>query len=78
MIKLDLLEKMSFSLAIYDIAGNEVWRLNNRRMNIYPAGYHTILWEGRNNSGSVVPTGVYFIVYCSTEHQLNQKMLLVK
>ena len=77
-LKLDLPEETRFSLVIYDISGKEVWRLNNSRINTYPAGYHTILWEGRNNSGSVVPTGVYFIVFNSAEHKLNQKVVLVK
>ena len=77
-IKLDLPEKSNFSLAIYDIKGSEIWRLNNRRTNSYRAGYHTIVWEGRNNFGTVVPTGVYFIVYNSPEHKLNQKVVLMK
>ncbi|MBU0713139.1 T9SS type A sorting domain-containing protein, partial [bacterium] len=77
-LKLDLPEKTKFSLAIYDIKGSEVWRLNNQRTNTYRAGYHTILWEGRNNSGSVVPTGVYFIVFSSPEHKLTQKVVLMK
>ena len=77
-MKLELPEKTNFSLAIYDIKGTEVWRLNNRRTNSYRAGYHTIVWEGRNNFGSVVPTGVYFIVYHSAEHKLTQKVVLMK
>jgi len=77
-IKLDLPEETRFSLVIYDISGKEVWCLNNSRSNTYPAGYHIIQWDGRTNSGSIVTTGVYFIVYRSTEHQLNQKVVLVK
>ena len=77
-MKLDLPVKTTFSLAIYDIKGSEVWRLNNRRTNSYRAGYHTILWEGRNNFGAVVPTGVYFIVYNSPENKLTRKVVLMK
>jgi len=77
-LKLDLPEEARFSLIIYDINGSEVWRLNNKRTNTYPPGYHTILWEGRNNFGLVVPTGVYFIVYNSPEHKLTQKVVLMK
>jgi len=77
-LKLDLPEEARFSLVIYDINGSEVWRLNNKRTNTYSAGYHTILWDGRNNFGSVVPTGVYIIVYNSPEHKLTQKVVLMK
>jgi len=77
-MKLDLPEKTSFSLAVYDIKGSEVWRLNNRRNNTYRPGYHRIQWDGRNNFGAVVPTGVYFIVYNSPEHKLTQKVVLMK
>ncbi|HDP68038.1 MAG TPA: hypothetical protein ENN20_05985 [Candidatus Marinimicrobia bacterium] len=41
-LKLDLPEETRFLLAIYVITRNEVWRLNNRRINTYLAGYHTI------------------------------------
>ncbi|MDO9548662.1 MAG: T9SS type A sorting domain-containing protein, partial [Candidatus Marinimicrobia bacterium] len=77
-IQIDLPKDTKFSLIIYDINGKEVWRLNNQRRNTYPAGYHTILWDGRNNFGSVVPTGVYFIVYNSPEYKLTQKVVLMK
>jgi hypothetical protein len=77
-LKLDLPEEIRFSLVIYDIQGSEVWRLNNRRINTYPAGYHRIVWDGRDNSGAVAPTGVYFIVYNSRERKLTQKVVLMK
>ncbi|MCD6440673.1 MAG: T9SS type A sorting domain-containing protein [Candidatus Marinimicrobia bacterium] len=77
-LKLDLPEETRFSLVIYDIQGSEIWRLNNRRSNTYPAGYHRIVWNGCDNSGAVVPTGVYFIVYHSPEHRLSQKLVLMK
>jgi|GEM_PF-2134640 len=77
-LKLDLPEETRFSLVIYDISGKEVWCLNNSRSNTYPAGYHTIQWDGCNKSGMAVPTGVYFIVNNSPQHKLNQKVVLVK
>jgi hypothetical protein len=77
-LKLDLPEETRFSLAIYDIKGSEVWRLNNRRTNTWPAGYHTVVWDGRSNTGALSPTGVYFIIYHSPEHKLTQKVVLMK
>ncbi len=77
-LKLDLPEKTTFSFIIYDIKGLEVWSLNNRHTNSYSAGYHTIQWDGKDNFGSIVPTGVYFIVYNSSEYRLTQKVVLLK
>jgi hypothetical protein len=77
-LKIDLPEKTKFSLVIYDINGSKIWCLNSKSYNTYPAGCHTILWDGRNNSGAIVPTGVYFVVYNSPKHRLTQKVVLMK
>gem|GEM_PF-3498555 len=77
-LKLDLPEKTTFSLIIYDIKGSEVWSLNNRHANSYSAGYHTIIWNGTDNNGSVLPTGLYLMVFNSSDYKMNQKLVLVK
>lgn len=77
-LKLDLPEKTIFSLIIYDIKGTEVWSLNNRHTNSYSAGYHTIIWDGTDNNGYILPTGLYLIVFNSPDYRMNQKLVLVK
>jgi len=77
-LKLDLPEKTTFSLIIYNIRGSEVWSLNNRQTNSFPAGYHTIVWNGTDNKGSVLPTGLYVIVFKSPEYKMIQKLVVVK
>lgn len=77
-LKLDLPEKTTFSLIIYDIKGSEVWSLNNRHTNTYSAGYHTIVWDGTDNNGSILPTGLYLMVFNSPDYRMNQKLVLVK
>ena len=59
----------------YDVSGRLVNRLINHRPD---AGIHTIRWDGRNQSGYFVPTGVYFLQVTSGENQHVQKMALVK
>ncbi len=44
-------------LAIYDLAGRQVRTLIDEQVS---AGGHTVLWDGRNDSGSAVASGVYF------------------
>ncbi|MDL1891393.1 T9SS type A sorting domain-containing protein [Sphingobacteriales bacterium CHB3] len=45
------------SLKIYNILGQEVATLVDQ---VQTAGYHTAMWNGRNQYGSQVATGVYF------------------
>jgi len=45
------------SLKIYDILGREVRTLASERVS---SGYKSVLWDGRNDSGYEVASGVYF------------------
>ena len=64
------------TIKIYDVLGNEVRTLVNGNK---PAGNHLIVWDGKNNLGENVGTGIYFY-----QLQLNNnilyanKMLLIK
>jgi hypothetical protein len=77
-LKIELPEKTNFTLAIYDINGSEIWRLNNKQKNTYFAGYHSIVWDGKDNFGSLVSTGVYLVVFRSSEYKLTQKVIFMK
>jgi hypothetical protein len=43
--------------SIYDLAGRRVICLEKGR---FPAGYRTVLWDGRDGRGRPVAAGVYF------------------
>jgi len=58
------------SLNIYDITGKLVTTLINEQLNI---GYHSINWDGTNQS-----SGMYFVRMESGEYVETQKLLLVK
>jgi hypothetical protein len=51
-------EDAQVDLIIYNLLGEEITRLaaNERR----PAGYYNFIWNGRNEMGTKVSTGVYF------------------
>ena len=57
-IMISLQEDAHVDLIIYNLLGEEITRLaaNERR----PAGYYNFIWNGRNNIGAKVATGVYF------------------
>lgn len=55
-IRYALPQASTVTLRIYNILGQEVATLVNESQG---AGYHTIIWNGRNQAGSQVATGVY-------------------
>ncbi|MGH7495713.1 MAG: family 16 glycoside hydrolase [bacterium] len=43
---------------VYDLLGKTVREVDDAQ---YPAGWHQIVWNGRNATGGIVPPGVYFM-----------------
>jgi subtilisin family serine protease len=62
-------------LAVYDVAGRMVRALAHRR---YAAGRHSVIWDGRDDSGRVVASGTYFYRMTSSRETLTRKMTLLK
>ncbi|MFH1891309.1 MAG: FlgD immunoglobulin-like domain containing protein [Candidatus Zixiibacteriota bacterium] len=62
-------------LAIYNIMGQRVSTLVD---DYKQAGYHTVTWSGRNDSGASVASGVYFYRILAGDHSETKKMLLMK
>ena len=59
-IKFSLEKAGLVNISIYNVMGQEVKKvLNNRRLN---AGFHTKVWDGRDNQGRELPTGITFTV----------------
>ena len=56
-IKFGVPERTHVSLKIYDITGRLVRTLKDATLD---AGYYTVTWDGRDNKGRPVATGVYF------------------
>ncbi|MCD6177470.1 MAG: T9SS type A sorting domain-containing protein, partial [Candidatus Cloacimonetes bacterium] len=56
-IKFSLKTDSKVSLNIYNIRGQKVKTLINENMQI---GYHSIVWNGQDDSGKSLPSGVYF------------------
>ena len=56
-IKFSLKDDSKVSLIIYNIRGQKVKTLVNDNMQ---AGYHSIVWNGRDDNGKSVSSGVYF------------------
>ena len=74
-IKFDLPKASNVNMIVYDVLGKEVKTLVNENRN---AGTYTINWDGRNNNGTMVTSGLYFCKFITPEYQRTQKMILLK
>jgi glucose/arabinose dehydrogenase/PKD repeat protein len=74
-IEFDLPKTVSVRLIIYDILGREVSRLVDEER---PAGRHSVLWDGRDENGLRVSSGIYFYSLQAGEFRAARKMLLVQ
>jgi subtilisin family serine protease len=63
------------SIVVFDVQGKVVKRLYD---GYKPAGYHTMSWDGTNEDGAVVATGVYFVQMRAREFVGTRKMILIK
>jgi hypothetical protein len=63
------------SLVVYDLLGKEVKTLVN---GVVTAGSHTVTWDGTNNTGDPVSSGVYIYTLKTGSKQLHKRMTLVR
>ena len=62
-------------LVIYDVVGREVAKVTDAD---YPAGYTELTWNGTNNNGVTVSSGVYFYRITAPKWNKVMKMMMVK
>jgi plastocyanin len=70
------LAKSSFvTLLIYDILGRSVTTLISEQLT---PGYKSVVWDGRDEQGNQVASGIYFYRVTADDYSLTRKMVLVK
>jgi flagellar hook assembly protein FlgD len=45
-------------ISIYDVTGRKIKNVADR---VFPAGEHSLMWDGTDDSGTKVARGVYFV-----------------
>ena len=74
-IKFSLKEDSDVSIMIYNIKGAVVRTLIDGEMN---KAYHEIIWDGKDNTGKQVGSGVYFYKMKAEKYTATKKMILMK
>ncbi len=62
-------------LVVYNVSGARVRTLANED---FAAGMHTAVWDGRNDAGQPVASGVYFYKLVARDFTQTRKMVLLK
>jgi hypothetical protein len=75
-ITYDLPDAAIVSLVVYNVLGQEVARLVDGQTQ--SAGVYRVTWDGLDQSGSKVATGMYFYQLQSGEKQVTKTMILLK
>ncbi|HCV42370.1 MAG TPA: hypothetical protein DGH68_02715, partial [Bacteroidetes bacterium] len=64
-----------FSLTIYDILGRSVRTYDYQRV---LAGVHKVVWDGKDEAGGQVASGVYLYKLIANENIETRKLILLK
>lgn len=75
-IEYDLPRQETVTLTIYDILGRKVKTLLENRPQ--HAGRHWIIWDGKDDGGRAVSSGIYFYRLTAGPFSESRKMMLVK
>ncbi len=74
-IRYSIPRRSNVSLKIYDICGRLIKTLVDGRRN---AGYYRVRWDGKDNGGRNVATGVYFTRLEAGENSASRKLVILK
>jgi hypothetical protein len=74
-IEYSLQENSKIELSVYNIKGQKVRTLENKRQT---AGKHQVVWNGKDNANKAVASGVYFYKLQTNSGAIIKRMMLLK
>lgn len=74
-LKLELSSPAEIGVKIYNPRGQMIRSLASEKL---PAGTHSLIWDGKNDSGFEVASGLYLIRVRGTDHSATRKVLVIK
>ncbi len=70
-----LTQPTEVSVAYYDMDGR---RVSIKESEFFPAGKNTLKWEGRNQHGSLLTDGIYFIEVLTGDSAMRTKVMILR
>jgi len=74
-IKFDIPARAKVQLMVYDMLGNKIKTIVNEKRS---AGTYDVQWDGTNEMGVAVSSGVYFYKLSTDNHVATKKMMFIK
>ncbi len=74
-IRYQLSAPEAVKLSVMNILGQRIMTLENKSQ---PAGHHTVIWNGKNDRGQSVNSGVYFVILEAGDVQQRIKLIYLK
>ena len=74
-INFELVSWGPFTVAMYNSIGQKIRKMNQ---GVLSRSRHTVVWDGTDDNGSIVSTGVYFYQVASGGNRVFGRMLLLK
>jgi flagellar hook assembly protein FlgD len=75
MIEYSLPKQSRVTIEVFNLLGERVRRLVDETK---PAGVHQVSWDGTDQAGQAVSTGIYLYRFIADRHVETKKMLLMK
>jgi len=69
-------EPSNISLIIYDVLGNEIYKLIDNKE--FVSGEHKVVWNGLTKNGKTAASRIYFYRLITNRHSLSRSMILLK
>ncbi|MCB0297983.1 MAG: T9SS type A sorting domain-containing protein, partial [Calditrichaeota bacterium] len=74
-IEFDVARAGKVKLAVYNVLGQQIRILSNSQLN---PGSYRVKWDGTNDSGEAVSSGIYFLRMSAGSFTQHRRMLLMK
>ena len=67
--------RSTVNIAVYDVRGSRIRTLVEGSL---PTGRHSVQWDGRNQRGEQVSSGMYFVQLRTAGTRVTRKMVLLR
>jgi len=72
-------KKQGFKLSVFRTAFNmKGQKIRHLLSDEYPAGKHSVIWNGENNNGNLVASGMYMYQVKTERYSTTKKMIMMK